>query len=188
MDLRTPPVSDDVVGRPPGHASLVGHAMSPDAPDQPRVPAAILAEVLDLLPDAVTVLDFDLRVLYLNELAAAYLRHARVDPAASIGRPLAEAVGGILPDDYLRAIERAAAERRVVTIERHAIPLGRWIETRVVPSEHTLTLYSRDLTKRHDAERRAAESSALLHARSSRKASLASASAPASTWPRVTSR
>ena len=50
--------------------------MSPDAPDQPRVPAAIHAEVLGLLPDAVTVLDFDLRVLYLNDLSAAYLRHA----------------------------------------------------------------------------------------------------------------
>ena len=138
--------------------------MSPDAPDHPGVPAVILAEVLDLLPDAVTVLDFELRVLYLNDLAARYLRRAGIDPAATFGRPLAEALGALLPDDYLRAIERAVAERHVVTVERHAVPLGRWIETRVVPSEHTLTLYSRDLTKRHDAERRAEESNALLHA------------------------
>jgi PAS domain S-box-containing protein len=138
--------------------------MSPDVPDQPRVSAAILGEVLDLLPDAVTVLDFETRIVYLNELASAYLRHAGLDPASIIGRPLAEALGGTLPDEYVRAIERAARERRVVTIERHAIPLGRWIETRVVPSGRTLTLYSRDLSKRHDAERRAAESSALLHA------------------------
>ena len=153
-----------MAGRAVGHIPLQGYAMSPDAPDQPRVPAAIHAEVLGLLPDAVTVLDFDLRVLYLNDLSAAYLRHAGIDPESAIGQPLADALGAILPDDYLRAIERAAAERRVVTIERHAIPLGRWVETRVVPSEHAITLYSRDLTKRHEAERRAAESNALLHA------------------------
>jgi PAS domain S-box-containing protein len=138
--------------------------MSPDAPNQPRVPAAIHAEVLDLLPDAVTVVDFDLRVLYLNHLAASYLRHAGIDPDSTVGQPLADALGAVLPEDYLRAIERAVVERRIVTIERHAIPLRRWIETRIVPSEHAITLYSRDLTKRHEAQRRAAESNALLHA------------------------
>jgi PAS domain-containing protein len=138
--------------------------MPPAAPDPRLAPAATFVAVLDALPDAVTVVDREFRLLYLNALAAEYLRSAGIDPDAIIGRRLDDGVGKILPNDYLRALERAANEGCTVTLERHAIPLGRWIETRVVPSDGVLTLYSRDLTRRHDAERRAAESTALLHA------------------------
>ena len=138
--------------------------MPPDLHDQPHASAATLVAALDSLPDAVTVVDREFRVLYLNALAAQYLRDAGVDPAEVIGRRLDEGLGRILPDDYIRALHDAASEGCTVTLERHAIPLGRWIETRVVPSAGVLTLYSRDLTRRHEAERRAAESNALLHA------------------------
>jgi PAS domain S-box-containing protein len=164
MDHRTSPVSDGVAERAPRHAALDSHPMPPAAPDHRHTPPATFVAVLDALPDAVTVVDRELHLVYLNALAAEYLRDAGVDPAALIGRRLNEGLGRILPDDYLRALERAAHEGCTVTLERHAIPLGRWIETRVVPSEGLLTLYSRDLTKRHEAERRAAESTALLHA------------------------
>jgi len=138
--------------------------MSADTPHQSRVTSVPFAAVLDSLPDAVTVVDLDFRVLYLNILASGYLRDAGIDPDGLLGRPLAEGLGGTLPEDYLRALRRAAKEGCTVTLERHAIPLGRWIETRVVSSGNILTLYSRDLTRRHDAEQRAAESHALLHA------------------------
>ena len=138
--------------------------MSPSAPDPSVASPAILTEALDSLPDAVTVVDHDLRVLYLNRLAVAYLRHAGVDADALLGERLDAALGSLLPGDYLSALRRAASEGCTVTVERHATPLGRWIETRIVPSGSVLTLYSRDLTSRHDAERRAAESDALLDA------------------------
>ncbi len=138
--------------------------MSVDAPDQSRVPPAILAQALDSLPDAVTVVDHGFRVLYLNALAARYLRDAGVDPDAIIGGRLDEELGSLLPEDYIAAMRRAATVGGTVTIERHAVPLGRWIETRVVASGSTLTLYSRDLTRRHEAEQRAAEADALLRA------------------------
>ena len=138
--------------------------MSADTPLQPPESSVPFAAVLDSLPDAVTVVDLDFRVLYLNALAADYLRDAGIDPEALIGQRLNEGLGDILPEDYLRALRRAASDGCTVTLERHAIPLGRWIETRVVPSGSILTLYARDLTKRHEAEQRAAESHALLHA------------------------
>jgi PAS domain S-box-containing protein len=157
-------MNDNVAGQAPRHAGVPGHLMPPDTHDQPRATAEVLVAALDSLPDAVTVVDLELRVVYLNRLAAEYLREAGIDPVALIGQRLNDGLGKILPDDYVHALHRAARERRTVTVERHALPLGRWIETRVVPSEGVLTLYSRDLTKRHEAERRAAESNALLHA------------------------
>ena len=157
-------MTDAVVDFPFHHGALEGHAMSPDAPDPPRVPPAILAGVLDALPDAVTVVDRELRVLYLNRLATAYLRSTGISAESILGERLDVALGSILPETYIAALRRASAEGCTVTLERHAIPLGRWIETRIVPSGSVLTLYSRDLSRRHDAERRAAESSALLHA------------------------
>jgi PAS domain S-box-containing protein len=157
-------VSQTVAGHVPRLVVLHGHPMPPDPQGQPQASAATLVAALDSLPDAVTVVDLEFRVLYLNALAAEYLRDGGVDPVALIGRRLDDGLGKILPDDYIRALQDAAREGCTVTLERHAIPLGRWIETRVVPSEGVLTLYSRDLTRRHEAERRAAESNALLHA------------------------
>jgi len=137
---------------------------APGGSDRPRVSAATLAGALDSLPDGVTVVDYDFTLLYLNAAAAAFLRQAGADPEPMIGTRLDIALGSMLPEDYMLALRKAAAERRVVTLERHATPIGRWIETRVVPSADALTLYSRDLTLRHDAERRAADGAALLRA------------------------
>ena len=132
--------------------------------DQPLASAATLAGALDSLPDAVTVLDFEFTLVHLNEAAAGWLRDAGADPTGMIGQRLDAALGRMLPEVYMQAIRQAASERRVVTLERHATPIGRWIETRVVPSRDALTLYSRDLTLRHEAEKRAADGTALLHA------------------------
>jgi PAS domain S-box-containing protein len=147
--------SVDDLSRPP---------MSPDVPREPLAPASMLMEALDSLPDAVTVLDYDFRVLYQNRLAADYLRLAGADPTQLIGRRLDEALPTLHIEEYMRAFRAAASERRIITVERHSIPIGRWTETRIVPSASVLTAYTRDLTKRHEAERRAEESSALLHA------------------------
>ena len=162
MDVRTPSVSDDDMAElSPRH---VGFSDGPHSAGRAGVSAATLAGALDSLPDAVTVVDFDFHLLHLNAVARAYLRDAGIDPDAVIGRRLDEALGAVLPEDYMRALRVAASERRIVTLERHATPLGRWIETRVVPSGDVLTMYSRDLSRRHEAERRAGESTALLHA------------------------
>jgi PAS domain S-box-containing protein len=138
--------------------------MSTDAPHDLKAPASPLAEALDSLPDAVTVFDLDFRVLYLNAAAAGYLRVGGIEPDTVVGRALDEAISGPLIDDWMRALRTARAERRIVSFERHSAPIGRWTETRIVPSATVLTAYTRDLTKRHEAERRADESSALLHA------------------------
>ncbi len=124
----------------------------------------MLAEALDSLPDAVTVLDYEFRIRYLNGAAARNARAAGLDPEAIIGRVAWEAAPSTAGTEWETSLRRAAAERTIVTFERHAPALGRWTETRLVPSETVITAYTRDMTERHEAERRADESRALLHA------------------------
>ncbi|MFL5605880.1 MAG: PAS domain-containing protein, partial [Gemmatimonadaceae bacterium] len=126
--------------------------------------ALLLAEALDSLPDAVTVLDYDFRVRYLNATAARTLRESGIEPASVVGRVLWDAMPAALGSEWETSLRRAAAERVTVTFERHAPALGRWTETRIVPSADVITAYTRDLTERHEAEQRADESRALLHA------------------------
>jgi PAS domain S-box-containing protein len=129
----------------------------------PASPTDPLAEALDSLPDAVTVVDYDFRIRYVNTVAAEYLRTNGYDPAMVIGRVLWETLPAA-GTEWERALRTAAGERRVVSFERYAPALGRWTETRVVPSASVLTAYTRDMTERHEAERRADESRALLDA------------------------
>jgi PAS domain S-box-containing protein len=138
--------------------------MSTETHDDTDAPASLLTEALNSLPDAVTVLDLDFRVHYLNEAAAEYLRSAGIERSAMIGRVLDEVLPPSTLEPWMKALRTAVAEHRIVSFEGHSAPMGRWTETRIVPSATLLTAYTRDLTKRHEAERRADESSALLHA------------------------
>jgi PAS domain S-box-containing protein len=136
--------------------------MSAESSSDPQ--AAILAEALDSLPDAVTVLDYDFHVRYLNETAAGHLRASQIEPESVIGKVLWEALPAALGSEWETGLRRAASERIVVTFERHSPALGRWTETRIVPSASVITAYTRDMTEGHEAARRAEESRALLHA------------------------
>ena len=130
----------------------------------PVVLASTLTEALDALPDAVTVFDYDFRILYVNAVAAGYLRAGGRDASDVIGSVVWESPLEIVGSEWDSALRRAAAERRVVSFERLAPSLGRWTETRIVPSATVLTAFTRDVEERHAAERRAEESSALLDA------------------------
>src|ERR1700730_2399415 len=136
--------------------------MSAASSSDPR--ASILTEALDSLPDAVTVLDYEFRVRYLNEMAAGHLRASRIEPESVIGKVLWDALPAALGSEWETGLRRAASERTAVTFERHAPALGRWTETRIVPSASVITAYTRDMTARHEAERRAEEIFAPRHA------------------------
>jgi PAS domain S-box-containing protein len=140
--------------------------MPADSDSGPHTPPAAdtLAEALDSLPDAVTVVDYEFRVRYVNEVAAGHLRASGLDPASIVGKVLWEGLPPAAGTEWETSLRRAAAERSIVTFERHAPALGRWTETRIVPSANVMTAYTRDLTEQHEAERRADEGRALLHA------------------------
>ena len=128
------------------------------------VPASSLTEALDALPDAVTVLDYEFRILYVNTVGTKYLRGGGRSLDEVLGRIIWDAAPELLGTEWETALRRAAAERRVATFERLAPTLGRWVETRIVPSAGVITAVTRDIADRHLAEERAEESRALLHA------------------------
>ena len=123
-----------------------------------------LTEALESSPDAVTVFDFEFRILYLNGVARRYLSEGGIDARAVLGRVAWEAMPGMAGSEWETALRRVVAERRVVSFERLAPALDRWTETRIVPSQSVITAFTRDIAERHVAESRAAESTALLHA------------------------
>ena len=132
------------------------------------LPAAQLAptllEALDSLPDAVSVVDYEFRICFLNSAARSLLEQEGIDASRAVGSVLWDLVPQSIGSEWERALRRAAEKRETVTFERHSPALGGWSETRIVPSETVLTAYTRDMTARHEAERRAGEAQALLDA------------------------
>ena len=130
----------------------------------PAVRESNITEALESSPDAVTVFDFEFRILYLNDVARRYLSEGGIDARDVIGRVAWKAMPGMAGSEWETALRRVVAERRIVAFERLAPALDRWTETRLVPSQTVITAFTRDIAERHVAESRAAESTALLHA------------------------
>lgn len=138
--------------------------MSDRLTSSPVVRESSVAEALESSPDAVTMFDFEFRILYLNGVARRYLSEGGMAADDVVGRVAWEAMPAMAGSEWETALRRVVAEGRVVTFERLAPALDRWTETRLVPSATVITAYTRDIAERHTAESRAAESTALLHA------------------------
>ncbi|MEO8334675.1 MAG: ATP-binding protein [bacterium] len=125
---------------------------------------ATLIEALDALPDAVAVFDYELSLRYVNRIAATHLRAAGIDPKAIIGKPALDVLPDMRGSEWEEVLREVVRTREPASFERHSQPLGRWTETRIVPSASMITTYTRDMATRREAEQRAANSEALLHA------------------------
>jgi PAS domain S-box len=136
--------------------------MTADSPAAQVAPT--LLEALDSLPDAVSVVDYEFRICFLNAATRALLDQEGIDASQAVGRVMWELIPQSLGSEWERALRRAAENRETVTFERHSPALGGWTETRIVPSENVLTAYTRDMTSRHEAQRRAGETRELLDA------------------------
>ncbi len=126
--------------------------------------AVTLAEALDSLAEAVTVFDYDLRIRYVNGVAARFLRDAGIDPEAIIGRNMADALPLVPGSEWEGALREATTTRQPVTFERYSPAMDAWTETRVVPTEHLITATTRNIAVRHAAQLRAEHNQSLLDA------------------------
>ncbi|MDB4969764.1 MAG: Phytochrome, two-component sensor histidine kinase [Myxococcales bacterium] len=108
-----------------------------------------LAEMLDVISDAFTVVDANWRVLYVNEPGARAAGRTR---EALLGRVLwhefPEAVGTPFHELQLRAMK----ERTPISFEQFYPPLGKWFVTRAYPTRDGLAIHTQDVTARHEAE------------------------------------
>lgn len=113
-----------------------------------------LTSTLESITDAFFTLDHEWRFTYLNARAEKLLRRA---PGELLGRNVwqefPEAVGTIFQLEGERALREAAA----VSYEAMFAPHEEWREVHVYPSDHGLTVYFRDVTRKHLAEQRLRE-------------------------------
>jgi PAS domain S-box-containing protein len=113
-----------------------------------------LLSLLASLPDPTVVLDREWRFVYVNSATTALLRELGLDADNLTGRIVSEAIPGILDSPVYPALRRSNIERSEETIEFHLDALGRWYETRVLPSGDGIVTIARDITEphRHEAE------------------------------------
>ncbi|SEP44087.1 CHASE domain-containing protein, partial [Nitrosovibrio sp. Nv6] len=105
--------------------------------------------ILESITDAFYTLDREWCFSYLNKEAENLLRRDRNDLLGKvIWEELEETKGTIFDREYHRAL----VESTSVTFEEFYIPLGKWFEVHVYPSEEGLAVYFRDITARKESE------------------------------------
>lgn len=106
----------------------------------------MLSSMLDSISDGVIVLDFDYRILYLNQQAAVVL-------GTEVGLVPGKGFWDVFPDagDLFRSSYAKTMNERVpVTFEAfYPAPLNRWFEARAQPSSDGILIYFQDVTERH---------------------------------------
>jgi PAS domain S-box-containing protein len=110
--------------------------------------------ILESVTDAFFALDAEWRFRYLNPQAEPLLRRRREE---LLGRRIwdefPDAVGTIFEEEY-RAVVETGAPRTFVT---YFAPLEGWFEVNAYPNEDGIAVYFRDVTRRQQREREAAQ-------------------------------
>ena len=108
-----------------------------------------LAEVLDVIGDAFTVVDGDWRVAYVNETAAQLTGRTREE---LMGRNLWQELPNAVGTPSYAHHQRAMTERAPVSFEEFHPLLGKWLATRIYPTRAGLAVHTQDVTARREAE------------------------------------
>ncbi len=119
-----------------------------------------LATVLDGTRDIVLSLDRDLRVVALNDAAAAGR-----PKAGAVGLPLSELIPDIPGSPLERALRDAVCARDSSAVEYYDREARRWFEVRCYPAPHGALLFGTDITGRKLAEQAQREAHAELELR-----------------------
>jgi PAS domain S-box-containing protein len=108
-----------------------------------------LASVLAGTSEAFVSLDLGLRLLTLNDAAAANLGAAREE---LVGRSLLEVLPAVVAGALESTLRAAVAGRQVAPVEQFYPPDGRWFDVRCYPVPQGLIVFANDITERKGAE------------------------------------
>lgn len=111
-------------------------------------PAQML-EILEGIGDAFSVLDDDMRIVFINDAAAKLVGLPRSE---ILGRVASELVPEAKDTSFTRAQERALRERTSIVVEDYFAPWDRWFEASISPLRHGISVFTRDITARKRAE------------------------------------
>ena len=106
--------------------------------------------ILESISDAFCAIDREGRFTYVNPEAERLLEARRAD---LLGRTLEDVLPVGFDTPLLKELARALVSREHHELEEYAPRLGRWLEVRSYPSDIGTSLYFRDVTERHAAER-----------------------------------
>jgi len=140
---------------------MVLASVSRDLTEQRRAEAELKAyqrridTVFARMTDAVFAVDGGLRIMYVNDRAAHLLREL-LGPAQHreqlLGQTVAETLPGEVGADLERAMRRALAGPRTITMEYLAVEQDRCFDIQIYPSDEGLGVYFRDVTVSKAAE------------------------------------
>lgn len=108
-----------------------------------------ISGILSSITDCYYALDWDWRLIEINDQALKYFEKKRED---LLGRNwwavFPEALGSVFEERY----QKAALEKTPVQFEVHSLVVDRWAEVHAYPSENGLSVYFRDISERKKAE------------------------------------
>jgi PAS domain S-box-containing protein len=110
--------------------------------------SAQLSGIFNGITDPFTVLDRELRIVYINESGARMLNTTPAELAGKRVQDLApEAADSAITKAYARVLET----RRPTSIEEYYAPWDRWFEASIYPLAEGIAVYTRDVTVRKHA-------------------------------------
>jgi hypothetical protein len=111
---------------------------------------SLLEQTMESISEGFAALDRDWRYVYVNRVGADLLRRHDLP-------------GKVCWDEFEFSAETEAAHRDAVRLQRPTVArvlypdLGRWVESRVFPSQDGVSVFFRDVTAEHDLEEQAAQ-------------------------------
>ncbi len=111
---------------------------------------SLLEQTMESISEGFAALDRHWRYVYVNQVGADLVRRHDLP-------------GKVCWDEFEFSAETEAAYRDAVRLQRptvarvHYPDLGRWVESRVFPSQDGVSVFFRDVTVEHDLEERAAQ-------------------------------
>ena len=141
--------------------AVVGDAPRDASPEVRNIVRAI-EQFLENVREGVVFVDNDLQVAYLNAVARRDFGTRGVEPGRYLGRSLWELLGYPADLPSRVAVEQAVRDRLPTFMTSKGLYGDYWIEMDIIPVDHGVALYYRDVTPRTVAEvARAASETAL---------------------------
>jgi PAS domain S-box-containing protein len=114
-----------------------------------QVPAQHILMLIDSLNEGIFVLDKEWRYIYLNRLAEELVGRPREELLGkNVWQLFPEVVDTIIYTESLKAVQ----EKQARQFEVFYPPLNKWFESKIYPTPEGLTVFSRDITERKQAE------------------------------------